>query len=101
MFVKYGCELSIVVDHETPTVCRVDIHPDRRSHIHAETALHATPEVQLSDERDAFGNRLRRFIAPPGETALTLSGIIADGGVPEPRDWMRRRFPSKSFQPTC
>jgi transglutaminase-like putative cysteine protease len=90
MLIKYGCELSIVVNQPTPMFCLVDIHPDRRSDIIEETALAASTAIQLSDERDAFGNRLRRFTAPPGETALSLHGVIADSGVPEPRDLSAR-----------
>lgn len=35
---------------------------------------------------DGFGNRLRRFVAPAGETTLSLRGVVADSGVLEPRD---------------
>jgi transglutaminase-like putative cysteine protease len=45
-----------------------------------------SPEASLTDERDVFGNRLRRFVAQPGETFLSLSGMISDTGIPEPRD---------------
>ena len=86
MFIKYGCALSVVVDCPTPTFCLVDIHPTRRGDIVSERGLAASPEVDLSDELDAFGNRLRRFIAPPGETTLALSGVIGDSGHPDERD---------------
>jgi transglutaminase-like putative cysteine protease len=86
MLIKYGCDLSVEVAQPTSIFCLVDIHPDRRSDIVGETQLTASPSLALSDERDAFGNRLRRFKAPPGETSLSLSGVIADSGVAEPRD---------------
>jgi transglutaminase-like putative cysteine protease len=86
MIIKYGCELSIVVDRPTPTCCLVDIHADRRGDIVSETCLAARPSVPLSDESDLFGNRLRRFVAEAGESTLCLSGVIRDSGMPDARD---------------
>jgi transglutaminase-like putative cysteine protease len=86
MRIRYGCELSIVVNQPTATSCLVDIHPDRRADIVEEFALGLDPHASLSDESDVFGNRLRRFVASAGETKLILSGIISDSGVGEPRD---------------
>jgi len=86
MRIKYGCEISIVVDTPTPASCLVDIHPDRRADIVEEAPLAASPWAALSIDIDAFGNRMHRFVAPPGETTLKLSGIIADCGRPDPRD---------------
>jgi hypothetical protein len=86
MLIKYGCELSVVVAQPTPMFCLVDIHPDRRPDIIEEMPLTASPSLQLSNECDAFGNRLHRFTTLPGETSLSLRGVIADTGMPEPRD---------------
>jgi transglutaminase-like putative cysteine protease len=86
MRIKYGCELSIVVNAPTPVFCLVDVHPDRRRDIIEEAPLSGPPPLNISDEMDAFGNRLRRFIAPTGETSLKLSGTIADSGQPDARD---------------
>ena len=33
MLIRYGCELSVVVERPTPVFCLVDIHPDRRKDI--------------------------------------------------------------------
>ena len=85
MLIRYGCELSIVVNQPTPSFCLVDIHPDRQPDIMEEAPLTAWPSLPFTDER-AFGNRLRRFTAPAGESVLRLSGIIADSGLPEVRD---------------
>jgi transglutaminase-like putative cysteine protease len=56
------------------------------AHIVEETPLSTTVPVCLSDEQDVFGNRLRRFVAPLGETTVALRGIIFDTGKPEVRD---------------
>jgi transglutaminase-like putative cysteine protease len=88
MLIRYGCELSVVVNQPTPSFCLVDIHHARRPDIIEESPLTSWPHVPFTDERDTFGNRLRRFTAPAGEIGLRLSGIIADSGVPELRDMM-------------
>lgn len=85
MLIKYGCELSIVVDNPTSTFCMVDVHPDRRADVLTETGLRLQPSTDVSDELDVFGNRLRRFVAPAGETMLRLVGVIRDFGVPDAR----------------
>jgi hypothetical protein len=61
MLIKYGCELSIAIDCPTPTFCLVDIHPERRADIVSETSLTLHPLTAVSDELDAFGNRLGAF----------------------------------------
>lgn len=86
MLIKYGCELSFIVDCPTPTFCMVDIHPDRRADVISETSFSVGPATAASDEKDAFGNRLRRFVAPAGETTVRHSGVIRDSGLPDGRD---------------
>jgi transglutaminase-like putative cysteine protease len=73
------------VHRPTPAFCLVDIHPERRGDVVEEKELASAPGVPISDERDTFGNRLRRFMAPAGETTLSLEGVITDAGIPEPR----------------
>lgn len=86
MLIKYGCELSICVASPTAVACLVDIHPDRRADIVEEAPLSINGSACLSDEHDVFGNRLRRFVAPTGETTVILSGTIFDSGNPDDRD---------------
>lgn len=86
MRIRYGCELSIIVDRPVDTLVRVDIHPDRRDDILEEKALQLRPGGRLETLGDAFGNVLRRFTATPGETTLLLSGVIEDPGILDPRD---------------
>jgi transglutaminase-like putative cysteine protease len=86
MRIKYGCELSLVVHQPTPALCLVDIHPERRGDVLEERGLASSPHISIRDEVDAFGNRLRRFMAPAGETTLSLRGVIVDTGIPEFRN---------------
>jgi transglutaminase-like putative cysteine protease len=64
----------------------VDIHPDRRADIVEEAPLCVTPAQGSSEARDAFDNIVRRFTTLPGETAISLSGVIEDKGRLDARD---------------
>ena len=86
MLIRYGCELSLVVDRPTPAFCLVDIHPDRRAHIVEEQPLCAVPQLGLRVGHDAFGNIQQRCLLPVGETTLLLSGTIRDDGQLDARD---------------
>jgi len=93
MFIRYGCELSILVERPTPTFCLVDVHPDRRRDIVREKPLRASPGVTLAAVSDAFGNILQRCVLPPGETSLILDGVIEDAGLADVRDAEARTVP--------
>lgn len=86
MRIHYGCEISISVEAPTPTFCMVDIHPDRRGDIIAETPLATKPAANFSLVYDVFGNLVRRFMAPAGKTTLRLNGTINDSGLMDRRD---------------
>jgi hypothetical protein len=80
MLIRYGCELSVIVERPTPTFCLIDVHPERRRDLVREHALRASPFLPLHISPGAFGNRLQRCMLSPGETTLFLDGVIADGG---------------------
>ena len=93
MLIRYGCELSVVVEQPTPVFCLVDIHPDRRRDIIRETPFQASPALPLNTMRDAFGNVMQRAVLPAGEATVCLDGVIADPGLPDARDPAARALP--------
>ena len=93
MLIRYGCELSVIVDRPTPAFCLVDVHPDRRADLMRETPLRASPVLPLKTMNDAFGNVMKRTLLPPGETTLILDGVIADPGLPDARKAAARALP--------
>jgi transglutaminase-like putative cysteine protease len=93
MLIRYGCELSVIVDRPTPMFCLVDVHSDRRRDIVREEPLRAGPQLPLSTTNDAFGNTLKRCVLPAGETSLMLDGVIADDGLPDVHDSNVRSAP--------
>ena len=72
MRIRYGCELSFVVDRPTAAYCLVDIHPDRRVDIVEEQPLRAAPQLGLTVGHDAFGN-----ISGIGYGSLAMAGLHA------------------------
>ena len=86
MRIRYGCKITFRVDIPTPTVCLVDLRPERRAEAHEDVPFTTSPAQLLKTERDAFGNIVRRFIAQPGETTLKLAGTVDDSGLPDARD---------------
>jgi transglutaminase-like putative cysteine protease len=93
MRIRYGCELSVVVERPTPTFVLVDIHPERRAEILREDALRTNPSLPLVKTSDAFGNILQRCVLPAGETRILLDGVITDTGLPDARDPDARAVP--------
>jgi Transglutaminase-like superfamily len=85
MLIRYGCELSVLVERATSTFCLVDIHPERRRHVVWEQPLCALA-VTLDAISDAFGNIWGRCVLPPGETGFIVHGVISDAGLPDVRD---------------
>jgi transglutaminase-like putative cysteine protease len=84
MLINYGYEITIAVAKPTPIICLLDVHPERRAGVQAETPFRSVPPVATSTYIDAFGNQCRRLMAPAGDITLTLNGTIADSGWKEP-----------------
>jgi transglutaminase-like putative cysteine protease len=84
MLINYGSEITFAVAKPTPIISLLDVHPERRADIKAETPFRSAPLLATSTYIDAFGNQCRRFMAPAGEVALRLDGTIADNGRREP-----------------
>src|SRR5262245_285928 len=93
MQIRYGCELSLLVDRFTPTFCLVDVYPERRKDILEEIPLEAKPVLSFKESIDCFGNLVRRCTLPPGETVLSMGGVISDSGRPDHRDAGARALP--------
>jgi transglutaminase-like putative cysteine protease len=51
------------------------------------------PDVTLTEERDQFGNRVSRVVAPPGLITFKSDFIIDDSGMPDIQDWSAKQVP--------
>jgi len=97
MLIRYGCEIGITVPSATPAICLLDVHPERRRDISFENSLTTSPATQQMTYLDSFGNRCRRFIAPPGNLTLHLDGTIVDSGIADDRDTDAREVPVEAL----
>lgn len=93
MLITYGFDIAITVPQETPLITLLDIRPERMGQIQSEGPFTTTPQVPMSFYHDQFGNRCRRLIAPPGQFRMTITGTIADSGVPDPVDPAQPEIP--------
>ena len=84
MLINYGYEITVSVVNPTPMICLLDIHPEHRADIRAETPLCTQPLVPTSTYIDMFGNQCRRLVAPAGDLTLHVNGTIADSGLQDP-----------------
>ncbi len=65
MRIRYGCDLTFRVETPTPTVCLVDLRPERRADAHEDVPFTTSPSLLVKTDRDVFGNVVRRFVAQP------------------------------------
>ena len=85
MLIKYGYELRFTCPQPTSMVCLLDAHPDRMHDIRYQSPFMTTPVISSSVYEDAYGNAVRRFVAPAGELTISRDAIIEDSGEPDPR----------------
>ena len=90
MLIRYGYEMTFGCAAPTPMVCQLDVHPSCSPAIRAETPFASNPHVESWLYSDVFGNRCRRFLAPPGD--LTISNYGPTRSFPTP---------PRSLSPIC
>lgn len=84
MFIRYGYEMTVECAAPTAFVCQLDVHPAQVSAVRAETPFSSNPRVETSLYFDLFGNRCRRFVAPPGSLTFSNSGVVETSDTPDP-----------------
>jgi transglutaminase-like putative cysteine protease len=86
MKIRYGCELAFVAKAPTPTICMIDVHPSRAHELRDGACFNVNPATVAWSGVDSFGNIIRRFEAPAGETRISFLGEVADTGALDARD---------------
>jgi transglutaminase-like putative cysteine protease len=97
MLINYGYEIAITVGKATPVICLLDVHPERRKDIIAETPFHSTPALPAMTYLDGFGNRCQRLMVPSGDITLHLDGTLKDCGAHDPIARGAREVPVESL----
>jgi transglutaminase-like putative cysteine protease len=84
MLIKYGYELTFNCPQPTMVVCLLDAHRERSQELHYEIPPTTIPAIPTTTYLDAFGNTVRRFMAPSGDLTITSDAVIEDSGLPDP-----------------
>ena len=84
MQIKVGYELIYDCPQPTPMLLVLNIHYSRASDIVIPDYVTTFPAVPVGAYRDGFGNWCSRITAPAGRIIIAGSGVVRDGGVPDP-----------------
>src|SRR5579862_294167 len=103
MFIHYGFDIKIRLAGPTTLVTLLDVRPELRRGVVAESGLHTDPRLESESFIDAYGNASRRIAAPAGPLRLTLSGDFLDSGklearCPTNREALVRELPTDVLQ---
>ena len=93
MQIRAGFEISYYCFNETPMALLLSVHPDRMADLVTPDQITTKPGVTLTEERDQFGNRVSRVVAPPGLITFKSDFIIDDPGEPDIQDWSAKQVP--------
>ena len=83
MRIRYGYDLEFYCSSPVVTLTQLDAHPDVAHRIATPGPLRITPDIETTTFVDAFGNEVRRFVAPAGYTRLTRDCIYECDGAPQ------------------
>jgi transglutaminase-like putative cysteine protease len=87
MLIRYGFDITVTCAAPTPMVCLLTIHDDNAGAVVVPETFMTVPAVPSSLYADLFGNRCRRFVAPPGDFQLWGDGTVRDSGQPDMADF--------------
>jgi transglutaminase-like putative cysteine protease len=83
MLICFGYDINVACDAPTPINCLMDVHPSASAALRSHAPFAASPRLPFSVHIDAFGNRMRRLIAPAGGVILRSSGVIEVSDDPD------------------
>jgi len=84
MRIHYGFDIEIDVPQDVTILTALDIEPARQRDIVEASGLVARSVVRTESYTDCFGNLRRRVCGLPGTISLSMNGVIADRGTPDP-----------------
>src|SRR4051812_38735803 len=83
MQIKAGYSLTYDCPQPTPMLLCLNIHPSRRTDLLTPQVLRFSPEMEVWDYTDGFGNVCTRIKAPVGRTVISTDFEIYDSGTPD------------------
>ena len=101
MLIRYGYELTINCAQQTPMMCLLDERPECASAIRYQSSLVTKPSVPTHCYTDAYGNSVRRLVAPVGELTILRTTIIEVQGDPDPVALDAQEIPIEKLPNEC
>ena len=90
MRIKIGFDIALTVSAPMALIYMLKVHPSRRSDLLGPEIITVTPQAQVEDYVDSFGNLCARvqIPGPPGlcEVNLRVEAVVRDSGLPEVLD---------------
>ena len=83
MLISFGYEMNFRCPAATPMICQLDVHQSQSGALRYTQPFASSPETPSRLYTDAFGNRCRRLIAPPGDFVMSSAGVIDVSDRPE------------------
>lgn len=84
MLIRFGYDITITCEHDTPIVCLLSTHRERSADIRSAEQVVTQPAVATSTYIDLFGNVCRRLVAPRGLFSVWGDGTLEDSGLHDP-----------------
>jgi transglutaminase-like putative cysteine protease len=84
MLIRFGYDITITCEQNTPMVCLLNAHRDRAADIRSPEQVFTRPDVPTSTYIDLFGNICRRFVVPAGAFSIWGDGTLEDSGLHDP-----------------
>src|SRR5579872_4392432 len=83
MLIRVGYEIEFNLTSETAMLAMLNVHPSRSLDLLEPDEVRTEPRLLISNYFDSFGNRVTRFVAPPGRLRLFGSTLVLDSGRPD------------------
>lgn len=93
MLIRVGYEIEFNLPCETAMLAMINVHPSRSLDLLEPDEVRTEPRLLISNYFDVFGNRVTRFVAPPGKLCLSGSTLVLDSGRPDPVKPSAREWP--------
>jgi transglutaminase-like putative cysteine protease len=84
MQIRAGFDIRYTCPRPTPMLLVLSVEHERMKDLIGKHELHVSPNVEMHDYRDMFGNIVTRVVAPVGEVAFTADFVVSDSGLPDP-----------------
>ena len=85
MLIRAGFEIAFACPVPTPLLLMLSIRPERRADLETPDFISPTPDTQVCQYLDVFGNVCSRLTAPAGGVTLRSNFVIRDTGDPDPQ----------------